>query len=508
MVARIVFHRCNIIAMLLLCISLQAQAQDTTYKVYFGLLHAHTLICDGSGTPEEAYKMAKSAGLDFFALTPHNHGEAESGAKERKDDVLIAYDHKLYNGTSNVTVTRKWKENGRYYSGQVSVKPLIRAAREATDKKFVALYGQEYSTISSSNHVNVLGIDHVIEVANGDFKGMINELDRIKQTGAFVPVMQLNHPNVSADLFHSTGGGDEEGGGHSFNDYGIDAGDLGPHFKDWVKAMAPYTHLIEVLSGPAMAKERAENYNYKDHENDYYFYLKQGLHVGPSAGQDNHYKTWGTVTDARTGIVALDLTEGTIYDAFRKHRTFVTEDKNMSVVLYVNKALMGASINATKGTELDIKVLIRDADEPHADYDVMIYSGEVMPEQSTAATHSKAADGMEMKVTVHGNGLHSIKGTTSSGTSSFYYVKVVQGKKDHAWTAPLWVNENKPGHAATSVTTSSAIHTATSAKYYWSASASSKVYHIASCADVSRIKPANLQSGSTPPAGRTQHHCK
>ena len=40
-------------------------------KAYYGLLHAHTGLSDGKGTPEEAYQMAKKNGLDFFAVTDH-----------------------------------------------------------------------------------------------------------------------------------------------------------------------------------------------------------------------------------------------------------------------------------------------------------------------------------------------------------------------------------------------------------------------------------------------------
>jgi hypothetical protein len=41
------------------------------YNTYFGYLHAHSNLSDGEGTPVEAYTAARSAGLDFFALTDH-----------------------------------------------------------------------------------------------------------------------------------------------------------------------------------------------------------------------------------------------------------------------------------------------------------------------------------------------------------------------------------------------------------------------------------------------------
>ncbi|GAA4464513.1 hypothetical protein GCM10023093_15010 [Nemorincola caseinilytica] len=477
---------------------------DTTWKTYYGLLHAHTMICDGSGTPAEAYAMAKAAGLHFFAVTPHNHIEAESGAKERKDGILIAKDPALYDGNSNITVTRKWKENGAPRSEQVTLAPLLKAAREATDAHFVALYGQEFSTISSGNHVNVLGTDRLLTTGNGDFRLLLQELDKRKKTDRNMAVIQLNHPDAEQDLFRR--GGSPSDRSKMFNDYGIDPGDLGPHFKDWVQAMQPYTHLIEVFCGPAMAEQRQQHYRYTDNENDYFFYLTQGLHISPSAGQDNHYRTWGTVTDARTGIVARSLSEATIYDALRRNRTYVTEDKNLHTALYINDSLMGAQLKAKEGSDLDISIHIRDTDEPTATYEIQVYSSPIRPQLSTAATHQKAANGLVQRSTVRGNGLHRIKGVRANAFSSFCYVKVIQQDGDRSWTAPVWINE---GNVSTAAATSTP-HTATvpgAAKYYWTTSSSSHVYHLAGCSAVPNIKATNLRSGNTPPAGRTQHQC-
>jgi hypothetical protein len=474
---------------------------DTSYRVYFGLLHAHTMTCDGSGTPEEAYAMAKGARLHFFAVTPHNHAEAESGAKERKDDVLIAKRPELYNGASNVTVTRKLKENGGMRTEQVTMKPLLRAAKDATDNRFIGLYGQEFSTISSGNHVNVLGINYVLKTENGNFSKLVAELATI--TGE-KPVIQLNHPEVEADLFYS--GTNTSDRNKMYNDYGIDAGDLGPHFADWVRAMQPYSHLIEVLSGPAMEENRVDHYHYNDNANDYYFYLSQGLHISPSAGQDNHYKTWGTVTDARMGVVAKSLSQAALFDAFRRHRTFASEDKNLRTVLYVNDSMMGATVKAHKDDEVRITIHIADADEPNATYDVSIYTGIIHPQLSTQATNAKAAHGLVIKQRVQGNGLHKINGFAYAGDSLFCYAKVQQTDGDRAWTAPVWINlkggQYKP-HTATQPTAK----VTGSAKYYWTSTSSSKVYHAAGCSGIAQIKPDNLRSGDTPPAGRHQHKC-
>lgn len=462
-------------------------------NVYYGLMHSHTMTSDGSGTPEEAYVMAKQNGLDFFAETPHNHKDAESSAGDKKDGILIAKDHDLYNGTSKLTVTRRIKDK---LEERVTLKPHIMAANDAMNEKFCALYGQEFSTISSGNHVNVIGIDEVITVANGDYKGLLDLLNSIRASGKPIPILQMNHPDVTKDLFYK--GSKESEKQKMFNDYGID--DLGPHYTDYFREMSPYLHLIEMLSGPAMAKQRNGNYKYHSHENDYYFYLKQGLMLSPSAGQDNHYKTWGAATDARMGVLASSLTRESLMDAVRKHRTFATTDKNLKAILYVNNAVMGSSIKATDESQLRMSVVVEDGDEANTSYTVQVYGGVIEPELCTEATNWHASDGLLSDYEWNGNGTLSIDDIFMGTGATFFYVKITQDDGDEAWTAPVWINYDSPFAITPDVTASTAM-------YFWSKSSSSKVYHKQGCTSVDRIQPQNRLSGTTPPSGRSLHQC-
>lgn len=43
------------------------------YNLYFGDLHSHTSYSDGTGTPDEAFETARSAGADFLAITDHHY---------------------------------------------------------------------------------------------------------------------------------------------------------------------------------------------------------------------------------------------------------------------------------------------------------------------------------------------------------------------------------------------------------------------------------------------------
>lgn len=119
-------------------------------RVFFGNLHSHTSYSDGSGTPAEAYRHARDvARLDFLALTEHNHAEAIGS-----DGIGIGVDATLYKGP-----------------GSAALIPVANAMTESG--RFIALYGQEYSTISSGNHVNVFDIGEVINVEKGRFDKLL-----------------------------------------------------------------------------------------------------------------------------------------------------------------------------------------------------------------------------------------------------------------------------------------------------------------------------------------------
>ena len=142
--------------------------------------------------------MAKANGLDFFAVTPHNHLMAEGGAvhtfPNRKDGVLIAKQPELYNSTTPVNFTRKWK-NGQTESHS-NQKSVISAAKDETDSNFLAIYGQEFSTGSGGNHINVFGITDVINVENGRFDLLLQEVsDLACAQSHFQMEITLNHQN-------------------------------------------------------------------------------------------------------------------------------------------------------------------------------------------------------------------------------------------------------------------------------------------------------------------------
>jgi hypothetical protein len=49
----------------------RGKADSVVYNLYFGDLHSHTALSDGTGDPYDAYQMGMDGGADFMALTEH-----------------------------------------------------------------------------------------------------------------------------------------------------------------------------------------------------------------------------------------------------------------------------------------------------------------------------------------------------------------------------------------------------------------------------------------------------
>ena len=96
-------------------LAVEAEDAEPEYNLYFGDLHSHTSYSDGTGTPDEAFAMAQSAGADFLAVTDHQH--------ELND--------------------REWVD-------------ILRSAGEHTSSTFVAMAGYEYY-LRGINELNIYG---------------------------------------------------------------------------------------------------------------------------------------------------------------------------------------------------------------------------------------------------------------------------------------------------------------------------------------------------------------
>lgn len=381
-------------------------------NVFFGNLHSHTSYSDGSGTPEEAFVHARDvAGLDFLAITEHSHKAAEGSGEKDPPGALVHI-----------------ARNAALYTGPQADGLIPTAARINTQGGFVALYGQEFSSISKGNHVNVFEVGNVIDeaqVPNGDFKKLHTWLGSHPDSASKPALLQFNHPAL-----HDT----------DANEYGRD--DFGSA-SAWLAAMGGHAGLIEILNGPALSPTTGHRAA-EVMESDYLTYLNRGFHLAPTADQDNHFRTWGSTTDARTAVIAPALTKAAILEALRERHVYASEDKNLRLVPTVNGHLIGTSTGAfpSVGIELAITLEIADDDEPNASYRIDVFSddqaGGGVAQIAETFTQSQA-------------GTFQLPGVSFTGPGQYVFLRVTQttqvgedSERDRAWTAPVWFEAGSP----------------------------------------------------------------
>ena len=363
-------------------------------KPYFGLLHSHTSYSDGMSTPSKAFKYAKKSGLDFFAVTDHNHDKAKGS-----------------DGT---------------YLTQSRYKATRKTAQSNTKKgQFIAICGQEFSTISAGNHVNIFEASKVCKVDNGNFKELY---ENWLPNDSEVEFIQFNHPNYRKDQRPSTKASQRN------NDYGID--DYNKSFPDLIKACEDHVCLIELIIGPAKKENKDKKHFNGKHEKDYLFYLDKGFRLGVSVGQDNHKDNWGTSTAARLGVWLKELTKDNLFEALKKRRCYATEDENIQVKFTIKGKWMGDSVKLKSDEQAEIKVSISDPDEPDAKYRVKLFYDDEIGDNKYAkvVAEDKSIKGNQDNITF----------THKHNQGGYYFVKVIQKSSsqsysDDVWTSPIWV---------------------------------------------------------------------
>ena len=361
------------------------------FHVFFGNLHAHTTLSDGSGSPASAFTMARNtAKLHFMAVTEHNHSKAAHPKEAAVFGAGIAAQHGLYSKLTSA------------------------ASAANVDDSFVALFGQEFSTISTGNHMNVIGATTVIDendVESGDYKTLYQTF---LPGDSGVKFVQMNHP-----WENSTAPG---------KNYGL--AQFNKSFTKLRTASEPWLRTIEVINGPGLKEGTNLPASVKG-EGAYVKYLTHGFHIAPTADQDNHRKNWGTATSARTGVLATRLTRTAILNAIDRLRVYASTDNSLEVWFGVNGAVMGETVTASS-RDLNVVWRIRDANEPGAKYRISAVVGrETVADEKTT---TKLAD-------QNGNG----DGAATFHTTFqklFLYLKIVQessSTNDTVITSPVWI---------------------------------------------------------------------
>ena len=291
------------------------------WNVYFGQLHAHTNLSDGTGSVEEAFDYAsKVENLDFFAVTDHSDSfdNADAGAI----------------GADGRSISTGWAAGKQ-------------TAASVTNEDFVGLFGFEMTWPEDKQlgHISTFNTPGWQTRDQADFENVPTALEHYYKALTTVPgsVSQFNHP----DIIH----GDFE----RFDHYS-------PEYDEAIS-------LLEIAG-----EDGAVDCEY------YHLALDKGWHVAPTNNQNNHNGQWGDASRARTVILAETLTEEALYDAMKDRRVYATQDSDLTVYYTLNGAVMGSIL--PKSEEAEITVFLSDpTDEAIGNVEVVTDKGEVLAQQ-------------------------------------------------------------------------------------------------------------------------------
>lgn len=333
---------------------------DLDWNLYFGQLHAHTDISNGAGSVEEAFQYASQVdGLDFFAVTDHSDSfdNADMGAID----------------ADGADISADWAAGKQ-------------AAASVTNGDFVGLFGFEMTWPEDKQlgHISTFNTPGWQTRDQEAFTNVTAALENYYKALTSVPgsVSQFNHP----DTVH----GDFE----RFDHYS-------PQYDAVVS-------LLEVAG-----EEGVVDCGYYD------LALDEGWHVAPTNNQNNHNGQWGDASDARTVVLAKDLTEEALYAAMKDRRVYATQDSDLAIYYELNGTVMGSILPKSKDAEITV-FLSDPTDEAIGNVEVVTDGGAVLVSEYVE-TPSQVLE------------------LSASSGHSYYYLRITQPDGDVAVTAPVWM---------------------------------------------------------------------
>lgn len=334
---------------------------DFDWNLYFGQLHAHTDISNGAGSVEEAFQYASQVdGLDFFAVTDHSDSfdNADMGAID----------------ADGADISADWAAGKQ-------------AAASVTNGDFVGLFGFEMTWPEDKQlgHISTFNTPGWQTRDQADFENVPTALENYYKALTAVPgsVSQFNHP----DTVH----GDFE----RFDHYS-------PQYDAAVS-------LLEVAGEDGVV------------DCEYYdLALDKGWHVAPTNNQNNHNGQWGDASEARTVVLAKDLTEESLYAAMKDRRVYATQDSDLAIYYELNGTVMGSII--PKSESAAVTVFLSD------------------PTDEAIGSVEVVADGGAVLVSEYVETPSQVLELSASSGHSYYYLRITQPDGDVAVTAPVWMD--------------------------------------------------------------------
>lgn len=473
-------------------------------QMYFGSLHGHSRYSDGMGLPKDLYAKAASEGQHVTTITDHNHAASRGGigpgdarAKDQTGTPIntenpIEYSqtfadaaattvegkHVSLVGTEMGTIGKVGSEH-KHSHGMVNAESVEKGAHagEKFELQEARLESNEANHLGGVNHINLFEVPtffeavrepktglrsfimravgkepevvvkppDVIKYNDGDYRAMVDHLDKIKDTTGNTPIIQLNHPRYLADENPTTPAWKRG------RDYGQKS------FKnqqEWLDRFADkYVRQIELIKGGALNPSPIDKVPTGDLDpTSFAGYIDKKVHASPTFGRDFHFGE-PVGNPGATGFYAKGLDKPSILEAMRERRTIATtSSKNLSGLLTANdRFLMGSIVDQSAVPSLALKMRIDGNINPAANYAVKLWGDTKVGDGKLAEVLQQrdisGADLLNQSQTVAFDAI-----TGKVGQNSAYYVEVQRkdphtANLDRMWTAPIWLEQLAGGHS-------------------------------------------------------------
>lgn len=360
----------------------KAPMQIEDYGLYFGQLHAHTNLSDGTGTVEQAFEHAANVeNLDFLALTDHSNSfEGQSGLPSA--------------GTTHLGDENAEEVNASWREGREGARNIT-----AQEGDFVGIYGFEMTWSGGApGHINTFN-SKGFENRNAE---PYRKGDNYEVLEAYYDTLNENPETIS-----------------QFNHPGDTFGDF-MDFALYDPVIDNQITLIEVGNGEGAIGSSGyfPSYSY------YTRALDKGWHVAPTNNQDNHKGNWGDSNTARSVVLADGLTEDAIYDAMKNYRVYATEDNDLSILYELNGNAMGSILDEQESINITADISDPTDTSGETKVEVIVNGGQTLAEKTFTG------------------GSATVEFDNLSTGYGYYYLRVTQADKQIAVTAPVWTGES------------------------------------------------------------------
>ncbi|MCL2843654.1 MAG: chitobiase/beta-hexosaminidase C-terminal domain-containing protein, partial [Oscillospiraceae bacterium] len=396
--------------------------------VFFGQLHAHTGMSDGTGTPAEAFAEARDiAGLDFFGLSDHSN-DFDWGFVDGPGSPIA--------GPEDLWPVLNLREYQRWGSNAWEVS---RAAAEAAREEgvFLSTTGFEFTWGGGPGHMNTFNTtgwvcrrNAWLNIGGNNDQRLLNYYELLRNTPESVSM--FNHPGTTFG---------------NFNNFA--------HFDPQTAARIP---LIEVANGSGAIGMGGYFPAYEQ----FTMALDRGWLLAPANSQDNHTGNFGFANEGRVAIYTNNFTYEGMWQALRDRAAYSTEIRDMEIIYYAEFESGGATIREPMGSMIStVPDEVRFEADIYVPNPSMVYFPGLEPDDPPLRAYRDSYTVQFAELVTNGgvrlgrqyfnDGLGMPNGqpalyefTMSNPEPGYYYLWIIStsdrdGSQRIAVTAPIWI---------------------------------------------------------------------